>query len=266
MTEKLSTQKFLEEWPLYASVAIEGQFTWPANISRHCESCGKETTWPGSQVDCSAGSINMRRYGCLLCSQAAVIFVVYCSYVSRGQTIECIIQKIGQHPAPSITITRGLANHLGDSATLYRKALISRNQGYGIAAVAYLRRIVEDKTDELIDIVGQLARGRGLPETDIQAILAAKKQQTYSDKLKVASEVIPATLRPGGSNPFGTLYGLLSDGLHDRTEEECLAISDEIREVFEYVFENLRTQIEDEKRFIDKMSKLTSRQKGREQA
>lgn len=261
MTEKFTAQKFLEEWPLYASVTIAGQLIWPANISFHCTVCGKETTWPGSQVNCSASSIQMRRYTCLLCSKLQVTFAVHCIYAPNDERYDSTLQKIGQFPAPSITIARALASHLGDSAPLYRKALTSRNQGYGIAAVAYLRRIVEDKTDELIDIVGQLAHGRGLSETDIQAILAAKNQQTYSDKLKVASEVIPATLRPGGSNPFGTLYGLLSDGLHDRTEEECLAISDEIREVFEYIFENLRTQIEDEKRFIDKMTKLTSRQK-----
>jgi hypothetical protein len=261
MTEKLTIQTFVEEWPLYACAMIEGSFGWPSNISRFCESCGKETTWPGSQVDCSASGIMMRRYGCLLCSQTQVVYVVHYKYAKQGNTQAYILQKIGQHPASSIAISRSLGAHLGESATMYKKALISRNQGYGIAAVAYLRRIVEDKTDELIDIVGQLARGRGLSEADIQGILAAKNQQTYSDKLKVASEVIPATLRPGGSNPFGTLYGLLSDGLHDRTEEECLAIADEIREVFEYVFENLRTQIEDEKRFIDKMTKLTSRQK-----
>jgi hypothetical protein len=254
-------RKFVEEWPLYASVTYKGSAPLPSHISLHCGSCGKETTWVGDDIDCQDSQIYVRRHRCSLCQRNNITFIILKRSVTKDSDVETTVQKIGQFPAQTIAVPSGLAKHLGQTTHLYKKALISRNQGFGIAAVAYLRRIVEDKTDELIDIVAEQANERGLGGEEIEAIRAAKKEQTYSEKLKVASTVIPASLRPGGTNPLGTLFGLLSDGLHDRSEEECLVIADEIREVFEYVFENLRTQIEDEKRFKERINKLSSRTK-----
>jgi hypothetical protein len=42
-------------------------------------------------------------------------------------------------------------------------------------------------------------------------------------------------LTPSGSpNPIGSLYDLISDGLHERTEEECIEIFDRCKAAFEY--------------------------------
>jgi|SRR5579864_2189553 len=260
MNEKSSAAEFLRHAGLFSPVKFEGGFGQPASMAFDCDHCGKETTWTGETRHSDLPNGEVLRFVCHLCHKKEVIFVILREYVqsASGQGWDHMIEKIGQSPAPSIAISRPLAKHLGTTADLYKKALICRNQGYGIAAVAYMRRIVEEKTDELIDIVADQARERGLTEKEIEGILTAKKEQTYSSKLKVAGEVIPASLRPGGATPFGTLFGLLSDGLHDRTEEECVGIADEIREVFEYVFENLRAQIADEKRFKDRVSKLAS--------
>lgn len=45
-------------------------------------------------------------------------------------------------------------------------------------------------------------------------------------KVKIAGEVIPSHLKPGGVNPFGDLYELLSIGLHDLSDDECCDIVD----------------------------------------
>jgi hypothetical protein len=65
--------------------------------------------------------------------------------------------KIGQYPAPTVYVPKGLEANLGKDATaLYRKALMVRNMGYGLAAVGYMRRVVEDKTNELIEVAGRV--------------------------------------------------------------------------------------------------------------
>lgn len=263
MSEKPNAAEFLRNAGLFSPVKFEGGFQRPESMAFNCDHCGKETTWTGETRQSDFPNGELFRFICHLCHNKEVIFVILREYVqsASGRGWDNIIEKIGQSPAPSVSISRPLAKHLGTTADLYKKALICRNQGYGIAAVAYMRRIVEDKTDELIDIVADQARERGLTEKEVEGILNAKKEQAYSGKLKVAGEVIPASLRPGGANPFGTLFGLLSDGLHDRTEAECVDIADEIREVFEYVFENLRTQIEDEKHFKQRIGKLSARVK-----
>ena len=37
-----------------------------------------------------------------------------------------------------------------------------RNNGYGLGAAVYVRRVVEDKTNELIEVVAQLAEAQAL--------------------------------------------------------------------------------------------------------
>lgn len=66
------------------------------------------------------------------------------------------------------------------------------------------------------------------PSLDIPAD-QAKTQIRYEDKLKVASELVPAALRPGGTNPLGQMYTHLSVGVHRRTDDERIAIFDDLK-------------------------------------
>lgn len=134
------------------------------------------------------------------------------------------------------------------------------NQGYGLAAVAYFRRIVEDRTNELIDVVTEAARSYGTDEKVLVALRGAKEQRTtFDQKLKVAAEAIPDSLKPDGANALGVLYELLSDGVHGKNEEECVRIAQEIREVFEYVFVNLKAEVDDRDVFVARIRKLAAR-------
>jgi len=80
-------------------------------------------------------------------------------------------------------------------------------------------------------------------------LLEAKTRTSYKEKLEVASELIPAALRPGGVNPLGQLYQHTSIGLHGKTDDECVAIFDDLRADFEYVFRNLHNQAEERREF-----------------
>lgn len=70
------------------------------------------------------------------------------------------------------------------------------------------------------------------------------RPRTTSHASVLASEAIPSTLKFDGANPLAALYRLLSKGMHAKTDDECLAIAEEVREVFEYVFSRLRAEIE----------------------
>ena len=153
-------------------------------------------------------------------------------------------------------IPQALERSLGPTKEFYSKALISYSQGYGIGAVSYFRRVVEEKTNELIDILADLAAQRGISPEDVEKIRLAKNEKTYSTKLETAALVVPLSLRPGGHNPLALLHDLLSKGLHARGEEECIGIAREIRQAFEYVFVNLRAQIETDAQFVRDIHKL----------
>ena len=124
--------------------------------------------------------------------------------------------------------------------------------------MSYLRRVVDEHTDNLIDVMADLSRTYSVPKEDIEKLLAAKSEVQYKEKLSVAAELIPAALRPGGVNPLGQLYKHTSIGLHNKTDEECIAIFDDLRQDFEYIFTNLHLQAEERRQFVDRIVKRSA--------
>ena len=176
-------------------------------------------------------------------------------------TVVTKVQKIGQYPAQSIDVPKGLENNLGEEAiNLYKKSLINRNSGYGLGAVTYIRRVVEDKTNELIDVAARLAESHNVDAEIVKQIRAsAQERTTYDQKLKIAATVLPNSLLIEGVNPLAELYSLVSEGVHALTEEECIAVADETASVFEFIFTNLRAMTSARQGFVEKVKKWAGR-------
>jgi hypothetical protein len=176
-------------------------------------------------------------------------------------TVVTKVQKVGQYPAHSIDVSKGLEKNLGEEAiALYKKGLVNRNSGYGLGAVTYIRRVVEDKTNELIDVAAQLAESHNVDAEIVKRIRAAATERTtYDQKLKIAATVFPDALLIEGVNPLAELYSLVSEGVHALTEEECIAVADETASVFEFIFTNLRATTIARHGFVEKVKKWAGR-------
>lgn len=267
----MTPQEFIENAPLYTRVNIR-EFSPPTSIMRVCETkgCKRATTWlrVGSVRTTIEGTrpeidVHYVGYQCALCA-ASSLGVIYelldwsadggPHYSHKG------VRKVGQVPPQEIAIPAELSDRLGSTAVYYKTALICRAQNYGIAAMAYLRRVVDEQTDNLIDVMADLSRTYGVPEEQIAGLLAAKSEVQYKSKLEVASELIPDAVKPGGVNPFGQLYKHASIGLHSKTDEECIAIFDDLRADFEYVFRNLHLQAEERRRFVKRVQERAGQQ------
>lgn len=268
----LTSQQFIENWPLYTRAAIR-DFSAPRSITRMCGRCKKETTWtlrsqPHVGMDTKpAASFECAGYTCELCEENSLV-VMYRkldwhedanSRVSPKLWSYFAVHKIGQLPPQSVDISSDLSQLLGNTATYYRNALVCRGQNYGIGAVAYMRRVIEEKTDGLIDVIIELAQTYSADAETVEALKRAKTQIRYEDKLQVASELVPPALRPGGVNPLGQLYVHLSVGLHGKSDDECIGIFDDLREDFEYVFRNLRIEAEQRKQFAHRVQNRAGR-------
>ena len=128
-------------------------------------------------------------------------------YPSPSETdVQVAVMKVGQYPEPSVDLPKALEKNLGkDAAALYRKGLICRNYGYGLAAAVYIRRVVEDKTNELIEVAAQLAESHDVAAESVarmREIGSSTEYTRYEDKLQVAATVFPDSLRVGGMNPL----------------------------------------------------------------
>ena len=259
-------QEFIEKWPLFTKCECK-DFYPPDNISRKCPICGKETTWNvthrGELYQVLKMSGHTARYECGLCHESAMGVVIRIAKKEQATPFSILqVHKIGQFPPPSVDIPFDVEKRLGEDAQLYKNALVCRSQNFGIGAVAYLRRVVENKTNELIEVVALQAGSYGISAADIAKIRAAKDEKIpFDQRLRLASEAIPNSLKPDGANPLAALYELLSVGLHGNTDDECIVIADEIRNVFEYVFSRLRAEIEDRNSVVAKIKKWVGQKK-----
>jgi len=225
----------------------------PGTISRDCRKCGKETTWKfGGDLTYSPSSFQLLHYRCVKCSDDDVYFLIV-------QLVNSGVMKAGQFPQQSVRVPNSIEKRLGASVDFYRRALTSRNEGYGLGAVAYFRRVVEDKTNELIDVVADAAKAYSVPAADVDKIRAAKNEKTYEDKLKIAAQAIPEVLKPDGANPFQAMYDILSGGIHTQSEEECLQIADDTREIFDYLFDRFRAEIAERTAFVAKVKAIAGK-------
>jgi hypothetical protein len=254
----ITLAEFLEDYPLYRKCPLKWDGA-PDTLSLDCWNCKKETTWGHAGNINDQHGVKVRQYVCHLCRRAAVTYVIV--DIGNGS-----IMKVGQFPRKSIRVPHDVEKRLGASTDFYQKALTSESEGYGLGAVAYFRRVIEDKTNELIDVVADAAAAYGVEAKVVENLRAGKGERIFEDKLKIASQAMPEVLKPGGANPLQALHRILSVGIHTQTEEECLQMAKEIQDIFEYLFVRLRAEIEDRTSFVTRVKAIASKRGQRAEA
>ncbi len=212
------------------------------------EKCQAATWWDANN-DCvyfSSSYIYERFYTCRNCGERKQ----YYQFVWQENREFNIFIKVGQWPPLMIEPSPELAKALGpEDAELYKKGLIDFNFSHGIGAVGYFRRVLENKTNDLLDLIAEAARNENVASERIAEIEAAKKGHRVEERIRIASAILPAHLRPGGHNPLDKLYAPLSAGLHGESDEDCLTIFSEARFALEYLFKNLTESNEEARRY-----------------
>ncbi len=143
------------------------------------------------------------------------------------------VRKIGQVPPYEISPSEDLLDALGDDADLYKKALACLSQSYGVAACAYLRRILENLTVRLAKESGEGGELGTVPE-----------ERDMETTIRLANEALPDSVKIPGRNPLSIVYGRLSVSLHRKDDQECAEIAEKAKRQLELIF----TRIRDERR------------------
>jgi len=252
-------KKFLESAPLYRKVACRivlispgnyGQIL-PGTISIHCDECDYDTNWelqtPRSDTRL-IGYQDSASYLCANCKKRAVLFFFWGKGTS---TQEVTFEKVGQYPPQEIKPPKALEKALGKHAPLYIKGMTCRHNSYGIGAHAYFRRLIEETTDDMLDLLANAMEETGVEKSVIQKVRDAKSEIQYERKIEIAAGVIPDHLRPGGRNPFALLHELLSRGVHTLSDEDCLDLVDGMQQALEFVFKELKIHMEERKIYAE---------------
>jgi len=194
-------------------------------------------------------------YRCASCNNFHRYFLVKLD--SEGK----YAMKVGQDPQFDIDLEPVLAKALGPNAAYFKKGRICELHSYGIGAFGYYRRIVEDIIDDLLNSISSLIADDGERDKYLKALEEVKKMKVAERKIELVKDLLPATLRPGGMNPLSTLYEVLSEGLHAESDERCIKLAEEVREVLVFLvgrIENVKTA---DKRYVESMRRLIERKR-----
>ena len=254
----------LAEAPLYKELVYSDTSNAsliPDSIQLFCEKCDQRTNWKTSVY----GNHNYRdgfsnsTYTCRNCGKKSITYHYYWGDATSGKLL---FFKLGQWPALEERIPRELQKNLDrDSLSLYYKALRSRNQGLGLGSLAYIRRVVEDKINSILDMIAEEAKGVGFAQTEVAKLEATKTSGLFKDKIDLAVAILPPSLRPAGHNPLDALHDLVSEGIHHRSEDECIQIFDRVRFVFEYLFREIDARRRSAAEYAESVAKIASRRK-----
>jgi len=150
------------------------------------------------------------------------------------------LRKIGQYPPNEISPPPVIARYLTtEDLDLYKKALMNLSSSYGIGAFAYMRRIVEN---ELRRMINDLAESQLATASRIKELLASHDNARMADLVDAVLPHLPPSLRELGDNPFKLLYGLLSEGLHGRSDEDCLAKAQSLDTVLRFTIKKIQEE------------------------
>ena len=256
----------LETWPLYRELSYEllmNEVLLPKEISRLCEGCGTVKVWEtrnqfAPQTENNKRGLGEKQYTCKNCGKAGVTYYYYWKAID-AQTSTFF--KVGQYPMLEETVDPALENALAsEDLKLYKKAIRLRNFNYGLGAVAYMRRVVENSMNDLLSVLHDAAEESDVSAEVLDKLTEVKNGRRFSEKIDYAALLLTERLRPRGSpNPIELLHDLTSDSVHARSEEECVDTFDECDVAFQYLFSKLREEVKGKKQYRKVLSELGKR-------
>jgi hypothetical protein len=263
-TPKVSFREFLERVPpgtLSQIADLGGSKSYPPNggalvslllpeVSLHCDT---ESTCAGERVYKTSFAKELTKnethlafvtYVCKNCSKTVKTFALW---ISLGDDLKSgTAYKYGEFPVFGPPTPARVISLIGPQRELFLKGRRAENQGMGIAAFAYYRRVIEDQKERIFDEVIKVCRRLSAGQPVIDELTKAKTETQFSKAVDAVKLGIPQALFINGHNPLTLLHAALSEGIHAQTDEECLEIATSIRLIMAELAERMGQALKDE--------------------
>jgi len=163
--------------------------------------------------------------------------------------------KFGEYPHFGPPVSPRVLRLIQPDRELFLNGRRCENQGLGIGAFAYYRRVVENQWSRLVGDIIEVAKAIDASEAVITALEAAKTEKQFNKAVKGLKDAIPSSLLINGHNPLVLLHNALSGGVHNLPDDECLELATGIRVVLVELSEKLGQALKDEKELSDAVTK-----------
>ncbi|TBZ90008.1 hypothetical protein E0H53_09555 [Rhizobium leguminosarum bv. viciae] len=245
-------------WDIHVnSSAYKRKLITLPDLRLHCAKCEGFRTFRCSSnqfldMDTTVTEFNSR-YKCGDCHEQTKLFSLY---VKFGQRPAGEVYKYGELPPFGIPVPNKVLRLFGKDANLFQKGRQCENLGYGVAAFSYYRRVVENHKNDIFEEIIKVCRTVNAPTAIIGELQKAKKEIAFTKAIEAIKSALPQGLLTNGHNPLLALHGALSAGLHDESDEECLAAAQAVRLVLTDLVEKIATLKQDNRELNEAMQLL----------
>jgi hypothetical protein len=254
----------IEDFRFFHSVpgGMQTAYVSPPQLLLHCKSdaCGGDRVFRCVQssrnIEVKAGvgvSDRYVYYTCSNCGESQKSFALRMIFESIDERLgKCF--KFGEFPAFGPPTPTRLLRMFGTDRDIFLKGRRCENQGLGIGAFSYYRRIVENHRNQIIDEIIKVATK--VAPGMVEMLERAKNENQFSKAVESVKDAIPPTLLINGHNPLTLLHSALSKGLHAQTDEQCLQFSNAIRVALAELAEHIGQALKDEAELNAAISRL----------
>jgi len=193
-------------------------------------------------------------YACSNCRRYEKSFSLAAQRNKSSEAGYCL--KFGEMPEYGPPTPARLIKLIGPDRELFLKGRRCENQGLGVGAFVYYRRVVESQKNRILDEIIKVANKVGASSEQLKTLNAAKSEVQFSRALADVKDAIPQALLINGHNPLTLLHSALSDGLHARSDQHCLETATSVRVVLAELSERLGQALKDEVELNNALARL----------
>ena len=194
-------------------------------------------------------------YQCSNCRQEQKVFSLIAAVCKSGPPQgECC--KFGELPPYGPHVPSKLIELIGPDRDIFLQGRRCENQGLGIGAFAYYRRVVENQKNRILEKIVKVAQKLGTTQDTIDELNAAIEETQFKKALGMAKDVIPDRLFINNQNPILALHRVLSGGMHEFSDERCLALAKDVRMVLGALSERLSFVLKEDAEVENALSNL----------
>ena len=167
-----------------------------------------------------------------------------------------VCYKFGEYPPYGPHVPSRLIKLIGPDRDIFLKGCRCENQGLGIGAFSYYRRVVENQKNRILEEIIRVSEKINASQDKIDILSNAIEETQFSKALNMAKEAIPESLLIDGHNPMRLLHHALSRGMHGLSDEECLEFASTVRLVLGELSERLSGLLKDKAELTKAISTL----------
>ena len=197
-------------------------------------------------------------YRCSNCQRVEKIFSL-AAKVDANTKPQGECYKFGELPTYGPPVSPKLIKLIGPDRDEFLKGRRCENQGLGVGAFIYYRRVVENQKNRIIGEIIKVSEKIGATDDKIEKLKSAITETQFSKALDMAKDAMPESLLINGHSPILLLYAALSEGIHELNDEQCLELAGSVRVVLGELSDRLSQALKDEAELTKALSTLMNK-------